>query len=364
MGKKRGNYYFYGYGGVYLRRGKKLTRYYIDYHEGTVRRRVMVKNALSVEDALRELQKRVRSLNGGAKYSTFQEYSVRYMDTHAKAKRSFRDDKSRMEPLREFFGARDLRDIEPSDVEAFRQARLKLGNSKSTSNRYLALVSRLFNLAVQDGYMEKNPARYIKKFSEKETKVERILSRAEDEKLMDACPPHVRDMVFLALHTGMREGEIKSLRVDCVDFKTREIRVEYAKSGKYRHVPMDSAVSLMLSSLATTKQVYIFENNRTHKRYVNVYQMFCKSRKKAGLHGVRFHDLRHTFATRLADAGAPPSVIQMILGHSDLRITQRYVHPDKDSALEAVEKLNDSPTSSHVAVTNPYDDAPKSGAIN
>jgi len=339
MGRKRGNYYWYGYGGVYVRKGKRITRFYIDYREGGVRRQVMVKSAISIEDALRELQRRVRSLNGGTKYATFAEYSRRYMDTYAKAKRSYRDDKCRIGPVVGFFGNKDMRDIEPSHIEAFRQSRLVEGNSKSTTNRYLSLVKRIFNLAIQDGYVETSPARYIKKFSEKESLKERILTRAEDEKLMDACPQYLRDMVFLALHTGMREGEIMGLRWDCVDLKAREIRVEYAKSGKYRHVPMDSQVAVLLKSLFKKGERYVFANNRTQKAYKNIHKAYNLARVAAGLQDVRFHDLRHTFATRLVESGADIGLVQLILGHGDLKITQRYVHPSKVSALQAVEVL-------------------------
>ena len=394
MGRKRGNYYWYGYGGVYVRKGKRITRFYIDYREGGVRRQVMVRSAISIEDALRELQRRVRSLNGGTKYATFAEYSRRYMDTYAKAKRSYRDDKCRIGPVGEFLGFMDLKDVNPSDVEAFRQSRIAAGNSKATANRYLSLVKRVFNLAVQDGYLETSPARYIKKFSEKESLKERILTRAEDEKLMDACPQYLRDMVFLALHTGMREGEIMGLRWDCVDFKNREIRVEYTKSGKYRNVPMDSQVSIVLSSLlkgggatgngslgpAITSvpsyvkglarrelsgaSPFVFVNKKTGKAYKNIHKAYNLARVAAGLQDVRFHDLRHTFATRLVESGADIGLVQLILGHGDLKITQRYVHPSKVSALQAVENLNDNSVSSYVGVTNGFDGSPESEVIN
>lgn len=339
MGRKRGNYYWYGYGGVYVRKGKRVTRFYIDYHEGTTRRQVMVKTALSIEDALRELQKRVRSINSGTKYATFAEYSQRYMETYARAKRSYRDDKCRIGPVTEFLGNKDLRDIEPADIEAFRQSRIVEGNSRATANRYLSLVKRIFNLAVQDGYVETSPARYIKKFSEKESLKERILTREEDDRLMDACPQYLRDMVFLALHTGMREGEIMGLKWDCVDFKNREIRVEHTKAGQYRNIPMDKAVFTMLMSMPHSKG-YVFENSRTQRAYKNIHKAYNLARAKAGLGDVRFHDLRHTFATRLVESGADIGLVQLILGHGSLQITQRYVHPSKVSALQAVEGLN------------------------
>ena len=121
--------------------------------------------------------------------------------------------------------------------------------------------------------------------------------------ILGDCPQYLRDMVFLALHTGMREGEVMGLKWSCVDFKAREIRVEHTKSGKYRHVPMDSAAATMLSSLICHKNVYVFVNPLTKKPYINIFKAFNIARKKAELGSVRFHDLRHTFATRLADAG-------------------------------------------------------------
>jgi len=130
-----------------------------------------------------------------------------------------------------------------------------------------------------------------------------------------------------------------SLRWDCVDFKAREIRVEHTKSGEYRNVPMDSSVSVLLSSLFKKGEQHVFVNKRTGKRYVSIFKAFGLARDKAGLHTVRFHDLRHTFLTRLVESGADIGVVQLIAGHSDIKITQRYVHPSKDSALDAVERL-------------------------
>ena len=98
--------------------------------------------------------------------------------------------------------------------------------------------------------------------------------------------------------------------------------------------------------------VYVFENPRTGMRYVNIFKVFDRYRTKAGLKDVRFHDLRHTLGTRLAEAGTSPWLIQMILGHADVKTTQRYVHPDKKSALESVENLCGNDESCHATVTS------------
>jgi len=340
MGKKRGGYYNYGYGGVYSRRGKKLTRWYIDYREGAVRRRVMVKGAVTVEDALRELQKRMRSLNGAAKYSTFKEYAQKYLDTYSKKNRSHGDNEQRMGVAKDYFGDMDLREIEPSKVAAFHSSRVEGGNTKSTANRYLSLVKRLFHCAMLDGYLERNPAEFVKAFSEKEYLKERILTTKEEPAFLAALPQPHRDMAQLSLNTGMREGEIMDLPWSRVDFKRRDILVEYTKSGKYRHVPMNQTAYVLLSSLFKNGERFVFVNKRTGKPYVNILKVYEKYRDEAGFGDVRFHDLRHTFATRLAGAGVPLHVIQRILGHSDIKTTQRYLHVAEESALDAVEMLS------------------------
>jgi integrase len=120
----------------------------------------------------------------------------------------------------------------------------------------------------------------------------------------------------------------------------------------------------LLSPAPKTGAQYVFVNRRTGKPYNNIFKTYGRARTKAGLTDVRFHDLRHTFLTRLVDSGADIGVVQLIAGHSDIKITQRYVHPGKVSALESVERMADSPIPSHATVTNPNAISPGSESSN
>jgi hypothetical protein len=107
----------------------------------------------------------------------FTAFSEIYLQDYAMtAKKSWKTDASRMKALREFFKDIDLRAITPLTIERFRKSRLKAGNTKSTTNRYLALMKTMFNVAAQENYAAENPARKVKLYSEKDTLKERILT--------------------------------------------------------------------------------------------------------------------------------------------------------------------------------------------
>lgn len=102
-------------------------------------------------------------------------------------RRNFKPDVYRLQILCGYFKNVDLRTITPLEIERFRASRLRRGNTRSTVNRYLQLMGKMFNLAIEEGYLEENPARKVKSFSEKNNLKERILTEEEEEKLMENC---------------------------------------------------------------------------------------------------------------------------------------------------------------------------------
>src|SRR5262249_24093767 len=143
--------------------------------------------------------------------------------------------------------------------------------------------------------------------------------------------PQTRNIVVMALHTGMRRGEIFDLIWKEVDFEREVINIPHTKTYKSRVVMMNGVVLKMLNELRENNPTasdpsYVFASEKTGGRLNNIKHSFQTALRKAGIKDFRFHDLRHSAGTRLADAGVHIAVIAEILGHSKLEMTKRYVH--------------------------------------
>jgi integrase len=189
--------------------------------------------------------------------------------------------------------------------------------------------------------MKENPANRVKLFSEKDNLQERLLTTEEEQKLLDACPRYLRPIVLTALHTGMRKGEILNLRWDQVDFDNREIKVENTKSGKPRSIPINDLLCATLRNekRQTGNSPFVFPNPKTKKPYVDVKKSFAEAVKDAKIPSLRFHDTRHTFASRLVAAGVDLITVKELLGHHSVRVTERYTHTNAEQKRNAVEGL-------------------------
>jgi integrase len=194
----------------------------------------------------------------------------------------------------------------------------------------------MFNLAMSWEKTEHNPVRGIKFFKENNI-VERILKDEEINPLLLCCNTITRDVVIFALNTGMRRGEILNLKWDQVDLVTGCITVTKTKRGKQRKIPINEAVRHVLES-QSRGSVYVFHRNG--KPAKSVRTAFEQSVKKADISHCRFHDLRHTFATRLVLGGVSLPVVKELLGHSTITTTMRYAHPTPESKKSAVALLD------------------------
>ena len=337
----------YGFGSVYRRKkGKSWT---IDfYDENSKRVQKVVPHAQSREEAeyalMFEKQKvfdrkyRIEQRRQKIGFKTFaQIYVEDYMMT---ARRNFQSDVYRLNELNSFFKDTDLRDITPFTVERFRKSRLKAGNSKSTVNRYTALLKTMLNTAIQENYAEENPVTKVKLYSEKDNLCERILTEQEEIRLYEASADYLRPIITVALNTGMRKGEILNLKWSQVDLKTKRLRVEKTKSQKLRFIPMNDNVFNELNVQPKDGGVYVFANPATGRPYYDVKRQFRNACLKADIEGLRFHDLRHTFATRLVEKGIHIKKIRDLLGHFSVTVTERYTHSTDEGMRKAVELLD------------------------
>lgn len=225
--------------------------------------------------------------------------------------------------------------------------------SKRSVDATMSRLKRLFNKCIEWGMLEKSPAEKVKFFREDVKRV-RFLSEEEEERLVAAASPHLRRIITVALNTGMRRAEIMGLRWQDVDFKNAVafIPATRAKGKRDRYVPLNEAAVAALKDLpqAIDGADPIFnpgfeEWKKTGiwpKRGVphgNLERHWRQALAASGLQDFRFHDLRHTFASRLVMAGVDLAVLRELLGHADMTMTLRYAHLAPSRLKEAVRIL-------------------------
>ena len=326
--------------GVYRRGGVWWIDYY-DQHRERVQESSQSSNKRDAE-ALFALRKSeiVRGVFRRPVKITFNEFGKRYME-HAKAnKRSWLRDEQMYRKLKEFFGSeRQLTDFNPADIEGYKLHRRK-EVSGSTVNRELALLKRMFNLAIDwELFRDLNPVRKVKFFRELNTGT-RVVSPEEEESLLRNAAPYIQDLIRFALNTGLRTGEIFILRWSNVDFEKNILNVFAPKTQKTRAVPINSDARKVLEFWALgRKNEFVFYNFETGKPFVDLKSGFGLACRKAGINGVTWHTLRHTFASRLVSRGVDIVTVQQLLGHSAIAVTMRYTHTNLDSKHAAVAKL-------------------------
>jgi integrase len=215
----------------------------------------------------------------------------------------------------------------------------------------MTCLSRIFNMAIRDGLTYTNPCDQVKLLREDNQRTRYLATEEETEPLKQCIGEreHLRAIILVAVNSGMRRGEILSLRWTQIDFIRGLIHLTNTKSGKGRDVPINSKVREELLKLDQSKEV-VFISPKTGVALVRIKSAFAKARTDAKVTNFHFHDLRHTAATRMADVGLDAFTIMELMGHSDLRMTERYVHatdPRKRQAVAQLENYGDLETNFH-----------------
>jgi len=303
----------YGYGAIYIRETKTgKPRFYIDYYDRNRRRiQKLVRNATNWQEAYEALKNAVLKEHfeecgkKEQKPIKLREFVEMFIENYSRVnKRSWRDDFYRLRKCSGFFGNVYLHEISSLDVEMFKSTVIRERLSKTTVNHYLKILRRMFNVGIDWGYADVNPVKHVKLYSEKDSLKERILTEEEEVRLFEAASERLRPILAVALNTGMRRGEILSLNWNRVDLERRLIRVVKTKSGKDRSIPLNDDLFKVLNDLiGKRKSEYLFPNPRTGRPFKAVRKSFANAIQEAEIKGLRFHDLRHTFASRLVGKG-------------------------------------------------------------
>lgn len=146
----------------------------------------------------------------------------------------------------------------------------------------------------------------------------------------------LKHIVSMLILTGARKREVLDAKWQDFDIERSTWRIPITKSGKARHVPLSDGALTVLSSVPIKQHTpYVFANPATNKPFISIYCAWNTARKQAGLADVRMHDLRHSFASMLINSGRTLYEVQHILGHTQVKTTQRYAHLSQDTLLDA-----------------------------
>ncbi len=276
---------------------------------------------------------------------TFRDMMIKFIKEHS-PKVSISMQKSYITSLNHldlFFGSSNLLAISPKMISRYKILRRDEGSASGSINKELAMLSKAFSLAVMEWeWLKDNPVSRVPRENENNER-DRWLSKEEETILLDNCPEWLRDILVFDLNTGLRQQELLSLEWNRVNLFRKTILIQNTKNGKPKTLPLNKFALDVLnrrSKMKSIKNDLVFFNKNGRKIHVsNLRKSFYRVMGKVGIKDFRFHDLRHTFASRLAQAGVDLYKISKLLGHKDIKMTQRYSHHCSDSLRDGVEIL-------------------------
>jgi len=282
---------------------------------------------------------------------TFNDLAQKYVENYGNQRAFMTSKRYLLDVVVGYFGELRLSQITYLDLETYRNRRKATparGNkprADASVNREMALLSHMLGKGVEWGMLETSPFKKGKRLMFKENNHRlRFLSEPEIEALLKACIPHLRPIIETALLTGMRRGELLSLKWE--QFRNGFIYLTETKSGKARQMPINVRLAEVLKEVRRKnhlKSEYVFCDSQG-RRFYEVKRSFTSACRRAGIEEFRFHDLRHTFASRLVVKGASLKAVQELLGHSSLTMTMRYAHLSQEHLRDSVNLLNDMPS--------------------
>jgi integrase len=252
--------------------------------------------------------------------------------------------------LLERFGGRRAESITPGEVEAY-QGDLMETMSVASVNHHLQLFRAILLRAVTNRRMRREDVPTTK-LPNPNNQRQRYLTEEEEQRLLNELPDTLRPLIKVAIHTGMRKGELLNLKWDDVDLVSGTIWIRKAKSGEGRRLPINLIARTALVKVRDSRR------ERLRARVVNreaangcvfgtpdggflhnLNRYWYPALGRTGIEDLHFHDLRHTFASRYMMAGGDLYTLQTLLGHKTTQMVQRYAHLSEQHLRAAVELL-------------------------
>ena len=247
-------------------------------------------------------------------------------------------------------GGMSMGRVTPPDIAVFVELMKAENYATGTCNRALVLLRYGYSLAIRWKLpgVNGNPVKEIRNIKE-DNKIERYLTEEKTKALLEAVRQSESEMlqyiVLFLIYTGARKREVLDARWRDIDWGQRSWRIPKTKSGKVRHVPLSSGAMNVLDHLrhrireGFLDEQAIFANPKTGEPFVSFFYSWNNARIRAGLPDFRIHDLRHSFASYLVNAGRSLYEVQELLGHADIKTTSRYAHLSRERLVAAVEMV-------------------------
>ncbi len=246
------------------------------------------------------------------------------------------------------FGKLRLDEIKQQDVTAWLMEKRQSGLAPATVEKIRIMFSRSFELARQWQLFDGNPVKYVPRVKFNNAR-ERYLTSEEAERLRLACEcsinPQLKNIVGLLLLTGARKSELLKAKWSDINIENQTWTLNMTKNGRGRHVPLSQAALAIIEQLPRYPDCpWLLPNPQTLLPFTDIKRSFMEARKLAGLDDVHIHDLRHSYASFLVNAGIDLYQIGSLLGHRNVASTSRYAHVASSTLAAAAEagaaKLN------------------------
>lgn len=280
-------------------------------------------------------------------HHTFDELMERYLHEVVCHKKLSTQETNRIQiaHMLDFFGNLTLDKITPALISDYRAERLKAGVKLRTIGYELTVLSHAFNIALKEWkWVHENPMASVKIYR-KDNQIERWLTQEEEERLLPFCKEWLKGLVVFALNTGMRMAEIFRLKWQHVDMTRKTVTILESKNGQPRVLPLNQRAMSVLQEISRKTKIaniegYVFTKDGLPVKKEQIQYYFLKAVKQAKIPHCRFHDLRHTFATRLVQSGVDLYKVSKLLGHENIKTTQRYSHHYPESLRGGVDILD------------------------
>lgn len=349
---------------MYLFKEKQSPYYHIIYYEidGTRRKKTTKKKIKS--EALKFLSEFEKHLIEKRKFPFIRltkfetEYQMFVDKTRSKHYR--RSVKLSFMQLKNYLGSPQLTEITSKRVENFVSDTYQ--RTEAGASLYYRTLKAAFNVAVRWGYISENPFLSVQ-LPKQKRRIPVFIGAAELDKIIECTKEkYLQDLFFLAFHTGMRLGEIVNLKWNAISLSENFIKITNTetfttKSRRERIVPLNASLKKILEQMFP-KIISISGNDYVFTRIKNIKlnEDYVSKRFKAVVRDaklndkIKFHSLRHSFASNLVQKGVSLLIVKELLGHSDYKTTEIYAHVQQENLFDAVQKLNSNDYNKKAAV--------------
>jgi integrase len=302
-------------------------------------------------DAIRLYEIRKAAITAGAKFPvnmrrqgiTVAQIGQQAIDWYSNHNRKdLRTFTGRMNSIIAALGRVEADSLKPSQIDAWLSTHSEW--SPATANRYKTVLSKAYQLAVKNGDVSSNPARLVDYRPENNRRIRYLLDKEEVRlrEVMSVTAAAQFPALDIALNTGMRKGEQFSLEWPQVDLDRKRIYLNQTKNGSSREIPLNRTSLTVLKALYDKRpdDGAVFRSSRYRKPLADPKKWFETALRTAKISNFTWHDLRHTFISRLVMRGIDLRTVQELAGHKSITMTVRYSHLSHQHTEKAVEVLD------------------------